>query len=60
MSHDVKEAVQKIETTIGELIEAITEIALETGKTEEEGYRLASMTIENILRRSGRDVALIN
>jgi len=43
---------ETIETTIGDLVEAITEIALETGKTEAEGYRLASLTIESILRRS--------
>lgn len=40
-----------IETTLGDLIEAITTIALEAGKTEQEGYRLASMTLERILRR---------
>lgn len=41
-----------IETTIGELVEVITQIALEAGKTEEEGYRLAALTIEKILRRT--------
>ena len=41
-----------IETTIGDLIEAVTAIALESGKTEEEGYELARITIESILRRS--------
>ena len=40
----------KIETTIGDLIEAITDVALQAGKTEEEGYRLASFTIEKLLR----------
>jgi hypothetical protein len=39
-----------IETTIGDLIEAITDVALQAGKTEEEGYRLASFTIEKLLR----------
>jgi len=39
-----------VETTIGDLIEAITEIALQAGKTEEEGYKLASLTIEKVLR----------
>ncbi len=43
-----------VETTIGDLIEAITEIALEAGKTEQEGYRLASFTIEKILRDKRR------
>lgn len=40
-----------IETTIGDLIEAITDVALQAGKTEEEGYRLASFTIEKLLRQ---------
>jgi hypothetical protein len=40
----------KLETTIGDLIEAITDVALQAGKTEEEGYRLASFTIEKLLR----------
>ncbi len=39
-----------IETTIGDLIEAITDVALQAGKTEQEGYRLASFTIEKLLR----------
>lgn len=42
----------RIETTIGDLVEAITQIALEAGKTEKEGYKLASLTIESILRRN--------
>jgi|688.fasta_scaffold1105413_1 hypothetical protein len=42
-------SVQTIETTIGDLVEAITEIALELGKSETEGYQLASLTIERIL-----------
>lgn len=43
-----------IETTVGDLIEVITEIALEAGKSESEGYQLASMTIEKILREKRR------
>ena len=43
-----------INTTIGDLIEAITDIALQAGKTEEEGYRLASFTIEKLLREKRR------
>jgi hypothetical protein len=44
-------SVETIQTTIGELVELITEIALENGQSEEEGFELASMTIESILRR---------
>lgn len=43
-----------IETTIGDLIEAITDIALQAGRTEEEGYKLASFTIEKVLRDKRR------
>ena len=44
----------KINTTIGDLVEAVTEIALEAGKTKEEGYKLASLALESILRRNLR------
>jgi hypothetical protein len=50
-------SIAKIETTIGELVETITQIALETGKSEQEGYELASLAIENILRRNSRTEA---
>jgi len=43
----------RINTTVGELIEAITQIALEAGDSEEEGYALASLAIESILTRNG-------
>ena len=47
----------KIETTLGDLIEAITDVALQAGRTEEEGYRLASFTIEKLLReKRHRDI----
>ena len=46
-----------IETTIGELVEVITEIALQAGKTEVEGYRLASMTIEKLTRERNKRAA---
>jgi hypothetical protein len=39
-----------VQTTIGDLIEAITDVAMQAGKTEEECYRLASFTIEKLLR----------
>ncbi len=44
-------AVESVHTTVGELIETITKLALESGKSEEEGYLLAQATLENILRR---------
>lgn len=55
-----QDALETIETTIGELVEVITQIALEAGKSESEGYELASITIENILRRSKKEDLLLN
>ena len=52
MEHPINTSLETIETTIGELIETITQIALEAGKTEQEGYELASLTLENMLNRS--------
>lgn len=49
-----------IQTTIGDLVEAITQIALEAGKSEQEGYRLASLTIEQILLRNRNNIPVIN
>lgn len=56
----INDSVETVETTIGELIEVITQIALEAGKSEQEGYRLAAATIERILRRSSRTENAIN
>lgn len=50
----IKEDTTTITTTLGELVEAITDIALQAGKTEEEGYVLASFTIEKLLRDKRR------
>ena len=50
----IKEETTTINTTLGELVEAITDIALQAGKTEAEGYALASYTIEKVLRERRR------
>ena len=42
---------EQVQTTIGDLIEAVTQIALEAGKTEAEGYELASLTLTKILSK---------
>jgi len=39
-----------LNTTVGELIETISSIALQAGKTEKEGYKLAAKTLEKILK----------
>lgn len=51
---------ETIHTTVGDLVEAITAVALEAGKTEAEGYQLAAVTIESILRRNQKRMELIN
>lgn len=50
----VQEETTTITTTLGELVEAVTDIALKAGKTEAEGYELASLTIEKLLRERRR------
>ena len=49
---------QVLETTFGDLVEAVTQIALEAGKTEEEGYRLASLALQDMLRRNRREFSV--
>ena len=56
---DQFEDIETIETTIGDLIATITEIALEAGKSEEEGYELAALAIESILRRNRREQPVV-
>jgi hypothetical protein len=51
MKQNIQKELGKIETTIGELIEIVTQIALESGQNEREGYKLASLTLEKILLR---------
>ena len=46
----INEVAGRIQTTIGDLIEAITEIALQNGQSEKEGYELARQTLEEILK----------
>ncbi|MBX7137785.1 MAG: hypothetical protein K1X83_07355 [Oligoflexia bacterium] len=45
---------ETIETTLGDLIEAITQIALKASKTQEEGYRLASLALSSALSKSDK------
>ena len=52
MTQENTQSEGNIQTTIGDLVEAITQIALEAGKSEKEGYELASLTIERILKRT--------
>ena len=51
-----KRSFARIETTIGELIEAVTQMAMETGSNEQEGYHLASLALGTILTASNQIV----
>jgi hypothetical protein len=42
---------ERITTTLGDLIATISEIALQAGRTEQEGYHLASLALKNILKK---------
>ncbi|NDC37795.1 MAG: hypothetical protein EBZ48_07050 [Proteobacteria bacterium] len=44
---------EKIQTTLGELVEALTQVAVEAGNTEREGYELASLALADLLQRRG-------
>ena len=39
-----------VNTTVGDLIEALTSVAEQAGSTQEECYKIASFAIERILR----------
>lgn len=58
MDKQLEKAVTTIETTVGELVEIVTQIALESGNNEEESYELASRTLESILYRNELDLDL--
>ena len=42
---------EKIQTTVGELVEALTQVAIEAGNTEQQGYELASIALADLLKR---------
>ena len=50
----------KVSTTIGDLIEAIMQVAVEAGKSQEEGYRLTAATLESILNKRRTKAALLH
>ncbi|RMG44454.1 MAG: hypothetical protein D6719_01770 [Candidatus Dadabacteria bacterium] len=50
MSEEVSET--RIITTLGELVEALTQIALENCKTKKEGYLVASEALSELLSQS--------
>lgn len=51
---------EQLHTTIGDLIEAIMQVALEAGKSQEEGYQLTAATLESILNRKRSRASLLH
>lgn len=60
MDKGFSSSTETVETTIGDLIEAITQVALEAGKSEQEGYELAALTLESILRKKRQSITVEN
>ena len=57
MKDFVEQSIVRVETTIGDLIEALTQVGLEAGKTPAESYEIASETLSDILHRTNRNLA---
>lgn len=56
-ANQANSSVNSIETTIGELIEALTGIALESGASEREAYVLASLAIDDLFDQNKAHLA---
>ena len=50
---------EKIQTTVGELVEALTQVAMEAGNTEQQGYELASIALAELLKRRTTETAIL-
>jgi len=48
----IEEVSGRIETTIGDLVEALTEFAMQTGQPEQECYELATLALEEVLKEN--------
>jgi hypothetical protein len=49
---------KKLDTTLGELIAAASEVAFEYSQSDEEAYKLARLALVELLKRSSRSVTL--
>ena len=58
MKEQLASSVHTIQTTIGELVEALTQVASESAQSEQESYELATQTLQNILGRSSEDLEI--
>lgn len=51
MKKEIKKSIQKVDITIGELVEAVSNIAAEHAKSEQEQYLLTTQAVEEILNQ---------
>jgi len=49
--NNAETAVKTIETTLGELIETLTNLAIESGRSEDEAYYLTSAILNDVIVR---------
>ena len=52
MKKHLESSVAQIETTIGELVEALTQVSQDAGSSDKESYVLAAETLGHILARN--------
>ena len=60
MEKHLEESIGRIQTTIGDLVEALTEVAQEDGSSDNESYELAARTLGTILSRQDREIEIIS
>ncbi|MCI5064204.1 hypothetical protein MRY87_00610 [bacterium] len=59
MKKHLEQSLESIHTTIGELVEALTQVAQEDGNTPDKSYELAAETLSSILSRQDRQIDIL-
>ena len=49
---NLENSLGRITTTVGELVETVLKIALESGSSEQEAYHIATVAVNDLLERS--------
>lgn len=60
MKKHIEQSFQTIQTTIGELVEALMLVAEEDGSSEVESYELTAQALGTILSKQDFDTTLLN
>ena len=60
MEKQLEQSIEKVQTTIGDLVEALTQVAQEDGSSDSESYELAARTLGSILSRQNIDLEILN